>query len=241
MRRMRSPAAVTLALTLCWAPLRSLAVDPFVTDDARVNEPGQCQLESYALLQKREPARGAGFTLGCTLRSLFTQSEFAVSANRMTQTSETGERGVDKALGLQWKALIRPLEDEAGSWSLGASIGTTRNHPDQQAAVWHPRFKLIASAMPHASLALHANLGRLRDRHVDVHVRTWGASMEWSVSEKLMLVTEQYRQDIHRPARQFGLRYAAIPGRMEIDLLGGHETGDAPRRRWHSAGLRLFF
>jgi len=204
---MSSDTSIAIAVLLMLAAARVSAVDPFVTDDARVNEPGQCQFETFASGQGREHEHSSGFVLGCTPKQYFVRSEISISANRTDQRTSDGGHGREKIVALQWKALFRTLDEAPGSWGWGAAVGTMRARPAQDAALHHPYLNIIGSAVLGSAVVLHANLGAERDRHAGMTRRTWGAALEASLSERLSAIMEHYRQDEGKPRQQLGLRY----------------------------------
>lgn len=237
MKKSGIPLPTLVALIAVLRATPAVAVDPFIVDDARVNEPGQCQLEGFVSDQRQVNRQSKGLVLGCTPRQYFQQSEFSLAVYR---TDDSGQLE-QKSLDLGWKGLWRPLENEAGSLGLGASLGSVRQHQPGENPLWHPYFNLIASAALADTLVLHANVGAVRDRHARISMRTWGSSLEWTLTERLTGIAEHYRQDTGKAGNQVGLRYALIPGRLEFDVLGGRQRAEPEVRRWYSAGLRLFF
>ena len=213
------------------------AVNPFVVDDARVNEPGQCQLEGFVLDRREISGHVNGLVLGCTPAQRFQQSEFSAGIFRTDADGQVEQKSLD----LGWKGLWKPLQNEAGSLGLGASLGSVRQHQPGESPLWHPYFNLIASAALTNTLVLHGNVGAVRDRHARITMQTWGSSLEWTLIERLTGIAEHYRQDTGKAGNQVGLRYAVWPGRLEFDVLGGRQRAEPEARRWYSAGLRLFF
>lgn len=234
---MKKYGMTLLALTALLNVAPAAAVNPFNVDDARVNEPGQCQLEGFVLDRRTVSGHGNGLVLGCTPAQRFQQSEFSLGLFRTDADGQIEQKSLD----LAWKGLWKPLDNEAGSLGLGASLGSVRQHQVGQRPLWHPYFNLIVSAAVLDNLVLHANAGAVRDRHAALSMRTWGYSAELQLSGRLTGVAERYRQDADKANQQVGLRYAVLPGRLEFDVLGGRQRAEPEVRRWYSAGLRLFF
>lgn len=237
---MRSATFAGLLTAVCLLrPAPVLAVDPFVVDDARVNDPGQCQIEVFRTSQRRDPERSSGFTLGCAPKGFFMQSECDVGSRR----ANLGEAGVDKALSLQWKMLFRPIDEEKpGGWGYGLSIGSSRDRPAGETAAWNHYFNLLGGlTIIENRLILHGNFGAVRDKPAQRTQRTWGAALELALSERWSGIAEHYKDDAARASSQAGLRYMIIPDQLEMDVLTGYQPAGDSRRNWTALGLRLFF
>ena len=190
---MNKSGIALLVLTALIAALQATsaaAVNPFVVDDARVNEPGQCQLEGFVLDQRRANRHSSGLVLGCTPAQRFQQSEFSAGMYRTDADGQIEQKSLD----LGWKGLWKPLQNDAGSLGLGASLGSVRQHQPGESPLWHPYFNLIASATLLDNLVLHANavVGRAA---LSEHV--WEAAHE-PASNAVDVCVKRLRQKIDR-------------------------------------------
>ena len=221
-----------VALTCCCAPAH--AARPFVTDDARIVDPGGYQIESFVKHQRNTsenefwflPAWNPGSIVELTLGGFALRSTGGGDANTLIA---------------QAKTLLRPLRtDDFGS---AVTLGVLRQEPLGSAAgAWSPFLNLIASvSLLDDAVILHANAGLLDDRLAEVERYTWGVGAEIALVPRLWAIAEAYDQKGDKPSAQLGLRYWVVQDRLQVDGTVGSQQSDPQDRRWVSIGVRILF
>lgn len=200
---------------------------PFVTDDARVVEPGGYQIETFVKRQhtfgEREfwflPAHTPGENVELTLGGIWINSNLEDSS---------------RSLLAQAKTLIRKLETNGVGYAF--TLGLLR-----QAGSTNPYVNGIASfSLADDFVVVHSNLGARRDVD-DARTRgTWGLGAEIALSRRLIAIAESYGERGQSPTRHVGLRFWVVPNRVQVDSTLGQQHGN-PERRFHSIGLRLLW
>jgi hypothetical protein len=223
---------VAVALTGCCALAH--AARPFVTDDARIVDPGGYQIESFIKHRRnvREnefwflPAWNPGSTVELTLGGF---------ALRNT------EGGDSNTLIAQAKTLLRPLR--ANDFGLALTLGALRQEPLGSAdGAWSPFVNLIGSlSWRDDAVILHANAGLLDDRLSDIKRYTWGLGAEIATTARLWVIAETYNQEGDKPSTQVGLRYWLVPNRLQVDGTLGAQHSEPQDRSWISIGVRILF
>jgi len=224
------PAALAL---MGWGALAH-AARPFVTDDARIVDPGGYQIESFIKHQRnvREnefwflPAWNPGSIVELTLGGL---------ALRNT------EGGDSNTLIAQAKTLLRPLR--ANDFGLAVTLGALRQEPLGPAdGAWSPFVNLIGSlSCWDDAVVLHANAGLVNDRLGEVKRYTWGLGAEIATTARLWVIAETYNQEGDKPSTQVGLRYWVVPSRLQVDGTLGAQHSEPQNRSWISIGVRILF
>jgi hypothetical protein len=210
------------------------AARPFVTDDARIVDPGGCQIETFTRQQWRERDRQFWFLPGC--------SPAALKRAEITFGGLTTNNAVDGSSGTligQVKTLLKPLETDG--WGLAATLGSMRQADAAGGRSWNPFVNLVSSlSFAGDRMVVHANLGALHDRPVSRTLYTWGLGTEVLLVGKLSGIAETYNQQGEKPSTQVGLRYWISPNRLQVDTTLGTQSADE-RRRWMSVGMRFLF
>jgi hypothetical protein len=230
----RSIVLLPVALALMGCCALAHAARPFVTDDARIVDPGGYQIESFIKHQRnvREnefwflPAWNPGSIVELTLGGFAIRNAEAESAN---------------AVIAQAKALLRPLR--TNDFGLAVTVGALRQEPLGPAdGAWSPFVNLISSlSVLDEAVVVHANVGLLDDRQSDVKRYTWGLGAEIATTARLWVIAETYNQEGDKPSTQVGLRYWAIPNRMQVDGTFGAQHSEPQNRSWISIGVRILF
>lgn len=224
--------ASALAGALCAPAVR--AARPFVTDDARIVDPGGCQIETFTRQQRHERDRQSWFLPGCT-PALLPRSELSFGGFR----ADNAVDGASGTLIAQAKTLLRTLETDG--WGAAVTLGSTRRSGPAGARSWNPYVNLVSSlSFAGDRVVVHANLGALRDRPAAQTLYTWGLGTEVLLMGRLSGIAEIYNQQNEKPGSQIGLRYWISPNRLQVDTTLGTQSADE-RRRWVSAGMRLLF
>jgi hypothetical protein len=89
-------------------------------------------------------------------------------------------------------------------------------------------------------LALHTNLGWLREKENKRHRMTWGVGSEMQLmTQRTLLIAEIFGQNQGKPFYQVGLRHWLVPNYIQIDTTYGNRINTDNRESWFSIGLRL--
>ena len=207
------------------------AARPMITDDARITDPGACQIETWAHLLRTEKDFWA--LPACNFSGNF---EFTAGGAFARQQGEP----TSGALLVQGKTLFRPLT--TNDFGIGLAAGYTTQRGNGQSGA--PYFYVPASlSLADDRVVLHLNLGAVREREIGKSRGTWGLGSELQASERLFVIAESYGQYAERgagsPFVQLGLRYWVLPGHVQVDTTWGSRIGDIQAERWFSVGLRL--
>ena len=196
---------------------------PYVVDDADVIDRGTCQLESfYSRL-------GSGTDLafvapGCNVANV----EWTLGLTRARLDGET-----DSGIELQAKALLRPVSSGGVGVAIAAGIGRGLSSGGRLSDGF---VNLPVTWEPVDALRLHANLGSAYSRDDRRHTTTYGVGFDWTLSERLNLLGENFRDDRGASGYQLGLRPVLVPERLHLDVTWARAlegiTGD-----WWTVGL----
>jgi hypothetical protein len=212
-----------LILAFLLAASGAHAARPFVTDDARIVDPGGWQVETFVKRQRltteREfwmlPAHNPGGRM-----------EFTLGHYRVDNPA-LGDSSITLA---QVKTLLKPLETNGHGFALTAGI-----------ARQNPYLNGIGSvSFVDDRFVLHANLGAVRDRPAYRSRGTWGLGSEVVFTPRLIGIAETYGQSGEKPTFHAGLRFWAIPDRWQVDATVGRQDA-SPSRRFTSIGMRFLF
>ncbi len=219
----------------------AFAARPFVTDDARVADPGTCQIESFVKRQDRIQEAETWFLPGC---NPWTNLELTAGTFRIAPSP----RGTGTHAILQGKSLIKQVA--SNSWGLGFAFGaehfyrsSTQSEPPRDG--WKPYLNTVASySIPGDALMFHANLGYARDRHERENLINWGFGAEVRLGSQWSAIVENYQVTREKPSQQVGVRYWFLPDRLQFDgTLGRQSSGPnhGESQRWISLGIRYLF
>jgi hypothetical protein len=225
--------AIVQFFLLAAAPFQAQAARPFVTDDARIVDPGGYQIETYYKRQRafREnefwflPAHNPGGRVELTLGGFRVDSE---------------PQGNSRALIAQAKTLLRPLETNGSGYAL--TVGLMRLSRDAPGSVENnPYINGIGSlSFSDDAVVMHANLGARRDAEAGLTRGTWGLGAEIRLHERLFGIVETYGERGEKPTKHLGLRVWIVPSRVQVDSTLGFERTD-PERRFYTVGLRVLW
>ena len=167
-------------------------------DDATILDPGHCQLESWALSGRNPAAHGWHLGPACNLAGL----EWGLNIERLR---------IDSTVADAWGPQVKwAIELVPRRLAIGAAIGTSWRvqGPDRRTAV---SGLLPATAWfgQQGELQVHANVGFDRDAEAQ-QWRRWGASFDWSMSDRWVLTGER-RQQFGQAASRLGLRFNLTP------------------------------
>jgi hypothetical protein len=222
-----------LALVLWAFPDASHAARPFVTDDARVVEPGGYQVESFL---KRQRAFGEQEFWFLPAHNPFERVELTLGGIWADSSLE----GNSRALIAQAKTLLKPLQTNGSGYAL--TVGMVRlDRAGPDSGETDPYLNAIGSfSFADDVLVVHTNLGARRDSRASMTRGTWGVGAEIRLMERLYGIVETYGERGEKPTRHFGLRVWLVPNRMQVDTTLGFEHSN-PERRFQTVGVRLLW
>lgn len=214
-------AAIGLAV-----PAAANAARPLNTDDARIVDAKACQLESWVRSNRDSTEFWA--LPGCNVTG---NLELSIGGAR---TRAAGELATTNVI-VQGKTLFRQLRPN--DWGLGMVAGSNR-HPDETGRRdWYLYLPLSVS-MRDDRWVVHTNLGVIHDQVTHGQRGTWGVGTEVKLLERTFFVGEVFGEGTQRPLFQLGLRFWAIPDRLQIDSTIGNRVGTDTSERFLSIGLR---
>lgn len=220
-----------LVMMLVLITAHAHAARPLITDDARVVDAKSCQVESWV---RRDRLRTEVWALpGCNFAG---DVEFTLGG----QAREN--RDNPRQLVVQAKALLKPLE--TNGWGAALTLGHVRHsgiNGNEVQRDFYVNAPLSKSFLDDKVVA-HANLGWLREGETLKNRTTWGLGSETQLNSRVYLIAEAFGQLSRESQYQIGLRFWAIPDRVQIDTTYGNSFGRAGsgnQARWFSIGLRL--
>ncbi len=227
----RALSVTATALALIFVARDADAARPLITDDARVVDANSCQVESWV---RRDRSHTEVWALpGCNFGG---DMEFTLGG----QAREDGDSS--RQLVVQAKALLKPME--TNGWGAAVAVGHVRHSGIKGGKVERDFYVNVplSKSLFEDSLALHANVGWLREGETSKNRATWGLAAEIQVDSRVSLIAEAFGQLSRESQYQVGIRFWAIPDRMQIDTTYGNSFGRAgsgDQARWFSIGLRL--
>lgn len=206
-----------LALALGSAEAAWAAGGAHVVDDAGVEAPGVCHLETWAT--RSGPGRGLGnFSPACTL-DRWPRLELGAGLFHVVDGRD------DTLAGPAFKLNLRPVET-----GVGLGVSTT--------GAWSLRSGRLESAGLVAPVTiqmgervrLNVNGGMLYSRTAaHRHMAFAGAQVEVQLSPQVSLMAEAFGKDRGLPGGQVGVRWTPGRGNFDLDLLIGRRAdGVAP-------------
>lgn len=237
-RKRVSPALPLIAtLAAMVAPAPALAAGgAFAVDDAEVDKPGACKVESWAsfgsnhdFLAVTSPAcvanLGVPVELGVQFQRMRSDGDWSTSASPRFKVNilpvETGRI----ALGLEGMA----------TWDLGNGVH------DGDLLFVPLTYKFSET------FRLNANVGWQYDAVSQLSYAYWGAGFEWKFKDPMTLIGEVYGFDgpssvdtsVTNPRAQIGLRITPVDN-ADIDLIYGNNI-NGENAHWFTLGLNLRF
>ena len=208
----------------------TMAARPFVTDDARLTNAGQCQLESWSRRYRDSKEFWA-------LPACNPDGNFEVSLGTGVAYDIQGVRSQDYII--QGKTLVRQLNTDDWGWGLAAGhVMHPAINPGPNLMGNTYAYIPLSRSFQQDDIIVHANVGWLRDKATGNHKRTWGLGGELKLSSRLLGIAEAFGDHTAPPYMQAGFRFAIRPDLFQVDMTVGrqqHNNGDS---RWVSFGLR---
>lgn len=227
----RLTIALSFALLACGPS--AFAARPFVTDDARVVDPGGYQIESFVKDQRRSKETEYWFLPAHNPGTHFADGRMELTLGGNVIRADSGDANL--VVG-QVKTLLRPLQTNGVGFAV--TVGVNRVNPAAADTSFSPFVNFIASVSTlDDALVLHANLGVTKDRVDGTTPKNWGLGAEIRVTERIYGIAETYGISHDKPAQQAGIRYWVIPNHWQVD--GTYGWQDA--QRWISIGVRLLW
>jgi hypothetical protein len=223
-----SSMAIVLGGSLvAWAPAYG-AGGAHVVEDAEVEEPGRCHVDTWVSRQSRHDG---GFTASpaCTPAAL---PHLELSAT--VQRNWGGER--DTLAGPGFKYNLLPVDGGVGLAITGGGVWRTRDgHLDTAALV-------VPLTVPlNEDLRVHLNAGwNYTDDRGRRNQTFVGAQVEYAIAKQVSLMAEVFDRDGDPMGSQAGLRWTPGGGDVDIDLLYGRRL-DSGTPRTLTLGLTLRF
>lgn len=233
---MRPLAAPIPLLALALAPRVAHAVRPFVTDDARVAEPTQVQLETWVRADREAVEHWAQLSLG-----LFGPLELTVGGVH----GYADGRWAGAGPLVQAKILFLPV-DEGRRPGLGVGLGV---FPPLGSEAFRPpgwegfAYGVLTHApWPDDRFLVHLNVGGHRTSDGETAL-LWGGGVQVRVVGDLHGVAEVFSGDPYAAsagaAFQVGLRFLASEAVQVDGTFGRGLWGDPALPVWGTLGLRL--
>lgn len=187
-----------------------------VIDDAAVETPGTCHLESWITL-----SGGGGLVNSapaCT-RKAWSNLELGGFV-----THSWSDETRDTAIGLSPKLVLRP-EDSGIGVGVAASVGY---------GIDRSRFETASVIVPVTipageKLRFNLNAGWQWTRTGNRHDLFGGAQAEIALRNNLNLMLETFTRDSGHAGGQAGLRWTVAGGAVDLDLIGGRYVDGATR------------
>ena len=202
-----------------------------VTDDARMVDPGACQVEAWQRVNRGSRERWA--FPACNPTGAL---EITLGGNDLPD--DMGGRANEFVL--QGKTVFRPLETNGYAYGLAAGTYLRGDPEPQQERVKTVYFYVpVSKSFLDDRVVAHVNVGAQHERDAGRNSWTWGAGAEMSLASNLYLIAESYGDDRTRPFVQAGLRWWIVPNRFQVDATLGAQSGSIHDSRWFSIGLRI--
>ena len=203
-----------------------------VVDDARILDPGGCQIETYYKRQRSFTESEFGFLPAC---NPWGNAELSLGGTWL-KSALPGDSRVGAA---QAKGVLKPLEPNGAGF--GVLAGIARAAPFNAPRATNPYGSLIASiSLLDDKVVAHGNLGLARDRQANLTRGTWGAAAEVPLDDRFMGIVETYGQRGEKPTLHGGVRITLVPNRLQADASLGLQHA-SPERRFNTVGLRFLW
>ncbi len=223
-------------IPLLAVPGPATAARPLVTDDARVVDPGACQLETWTRLGDAGDEYWA-------LPACSPIANLELTAGVGLLPASRGGAPEHPTVQLQAKTLFRSLA--AHRVGVGLAVGGVLRAHDDVEELDADRLGEVYGYVP-VSIALFPERAWL---HLNVGVRyrgdgaggflLWGAGCEVVLLGPLTAIAEFYGDAPDPSFMQAGLRLSIVPERIQIDATYGRRIPDGADEEWATVGLRL--
>lgn len=231
-RMLRSSWVVAACIGVLFAGNEARAAGgAYAVDDAGVEEPGACKIESWLAYASNRDLTAV--TAPACVINIFRPVEVGFAVERSRAGGEWGT-----GLGLHAKTNLVPVT--TGGVGVAVNFVTsfdllTGDHADVGVVV-------PFTYQPIAPLNINVNLGWLWDRIADIHFFTWGVGADWKVNDRIMLIAEVFGMagsGAPDPAVQAGIRFTPMEW-FDIDVIYGRNLND-DNENWITVGLNVRF
>jgi hypothetical protein len=201
----------------------------FAVDNADVNEPGFCKVETWGSAARNGDRIFAVAPL-CAV-SFGQPVDLAIQIDRANFDGEWLTAGALKA-----KTSIVPLGDASrfGVAISGAAIASFKTNQFVAYSINVPVTFRVTD-----SLDLSLQFGGLWDRVDDRSHITWGGGFEFTLTPQLMLIGEVFSLASEHRGAQAGLRYTPHE-KIDFDLIYGHNLA-GEKSDWLTLGVNVRF
>jgi hypothetical protein len=241
--------AAVLAMLACAAvPGPARAARPMITDDARIIDPGSCQVETWFRFNRDSNEYWA--LPGCN-----PTGNLEITVGGAYLPADEPYTGRSTTLQIQGKTLFRTME--TNGWGTGLAVGTVFR-PDDVALQVPRYYAYVPTSFSFLDdrVVIHTNVGAARiSRASDLPLAenvagelvranpgwsfTWGVGGEFAITSRAYLIAETFGDNHQKPYFQGGVRFWIVPNHVQIDATIGSQAGDWSGARWISVGLRL--
>lgn len=208
--------AATLGLTALSAVPAEAGGGAHIVDDDAVLDPGVCHSEQW--LTHKDANNGlVTVAPACTFASL-PRLELAIAVQHIYDP--------DNATTITPGAKLNLRSHTETGVGMAVSAAVVWNADDRR--VDAVQFNLPVSIRATKRLTVHGNLGWvITPAETDQHALFWGAQAEYFLSSDLVLMGEVFGLDKGAAGSQAGLRWVMDRGRIDFDILAGHNVDGA--------------
>ncbi|KGM39284.1 hypothetical protein JY96_02575 [Aquabacterium sp. NJ1] len=195
---------------------------PLLTDDASVNDQGQCQIETW--VDSTPDARSHHFAPAC---GLIDGLELGFELIRVAPSEEHAQT---RAFGVKWA----PDWATWQGWRFGLKAGTS-SEKAADGLQWHQSivgFSTLASVPLDAQWTLHLNLGRERNKLDQVGTNNYGAALAWAPHERWLVFAEVVGHGNTPATQAVGLRWWLLPEQLGLDATASRANATPNGRAW---------
>lgn len=179
-----------------------------VVDDAAVETPGVCNIETWLTASTGEN-RLFQFAPACTLRAVPTLE----IGGAITRTWAPGSN--DTVLAPAAKVNLRDETTRGWGVAISGGVGFSIDRGDVDSANIN-----VPLTVPVGRVRLNLNASWLWSR-AEGHSAFIGAQADWTVQPDLDLMVEAFTRDTGRAGAQVGLRWTPGAGHVDFDLIAG--------------------
>lgn len=213
---------------------------PLSSDDASTADAGSCQIESW--LERQGSDRELVVAPACGIApGMELSAEYSTVHPRDVLHAGAG-------LAFKWVPEAWAWDTPAGALKLGLKLSASWLRPASSG--WRPG-ELgalgLLTLQPHVDWALHANLGRTRERSSGSNATLLNLALSWTPTEQAQLFAETQansrRQVFGGTVNTVGGRWWLLKETLGLDLTASREAGSGAGTVWSLGfgwyGLRL--
>lgn len=217
---------IKFIIAIC-IPVQIFAARPLVTDDARITAPGSCQLESWSRFEHNAYELWA-------LPACNPSKNFEITVGRGDHHDSDG---ISKDYIAQFKTLFKEYDETNFGYGLVAGINHLDNIPQEKNQENYYAYVPLSIAVP-KDITLHINLGGNYEINTHQTLGNYGIGTEIPLTEKVIIVAENYGDSNRNTYIHGGLRFWLIPNKLQIDMTTGKNL-KITDEYWMSIGIRI--